>query len=73
MSSAVERVRSRIEEKDRYIDMPLQYALRNEYIKICRANNGILISTGCSVEESYAVVKQKVEEVLKSDKARKSA
>lgn len=71
--TAVARVRKRPEERDRYIDMQLQYKLRNEYVKICRANNGILISTGCSVEESYAVVKKKVEEVLKSDKARKSA
>ena len=71
--TAAERVRSRPEEKDRYIDMQLQYKLRNEYVKICRANNGVLISTMCPVEESYTVVKEKVKEVLNSEKKRKSA
>ena len=42
---AVSRVRSRPAEKDRYIDMELQYKLREQYIKICHLNNGILIST----------------------------
>lgn len=58
---AVKRVRSRIEEKDRYIDMELQYKLRDEYIKICRANNGVLISTEMPIEDCYAIVKREVE------------
>ena len=61
---AVARVRSRQEEKDRYIDMDLQYKLRDEYLKICRANNGILISTELSPDECYATVKNAVNEVL---------
>ncbi len=65
VETAVNRVRSRAEEKDRYIDMQLQYKLRNEYINICTANNGVLISTEMSVEESYALVKKQVERVLK--------
>lgn len=40
---AVERVRRRPEEKNRYIDMDLQYKLREEYINICVENGGILI------------------------------
>lgn len=40
---AVERVRQRPEEKNRYIDMDLQYKLREEYINICAENGGILI------------------------------
>lgn len=40
---AVERVRRRPEEKNRYIDMDLQYKLREEYINICAENGGILI------------------------------
>ena len=51
VETAVKRVRSRIEEKDRYIDMELQYKLRDEYIKICKANNGVLISTEMPIEE----------------------
>ena len=61
---AVARVRSRQEEKDRYIDMDLQYKLRDEYLKICRANNGSLISTELSPDECYATVTNAVNEVL---------
>ena len=61
VETAVKRVRSRIEEKDRYIDMELQYKLRYEYIKICRANNGVLISTEMPIEDCYAIVKREVE------------
>ena len=64
VETAVKRVRSRIEEKDRYIDMELQYKLRDEYIKICKANNGVLISTEMPIEECYAIVKREVERVI---------
>lgn len=64
VETAVKRVRSRVEEKDRYIDMELQYKLRDEYIKICRANNGVLISTEMPIEECYAIVKREVERVM---------
>lgn len=62
---AVKRVRDRAEEKDRYIDMELQYKLRNEYIAICKANDGVLISTEQSIEECYAKVKKEVERILR--------
>lgn len=61
VEKAVERVRARSGEKDRYIDMDLQYKLRNEYIDICNANNGVLISTECPEEESYEIVKREIE------------
>ena len=64
VETAVKRVRSRIEEKDRYIDMELQYKLRDEYIKICRENNGVLISTEMPIEESYAIVKKEVKRAM---------
>lgn len=64
VETAVKRVRSRIEEKDRYIDMELQYKLRDEYIKICRANNGVLISTEMPIEDCYAIVKREAESVM---------
>lgn len=64
---AVKRVRSRVEEKDRYIDMDLQYKLRSEYVAICKANNGVLISTEMPIEDSYAIVKKAVERVLKNE------
>lgn len=65
VETAVKRVRSRVEEKDRYIDMELQYKLRDEYIKICKANNGVLISTEMPIEECYFIVRNEVERVMK--------
>ena len=62
---AVKRVRSREAEKDRYIDLKLQYRLRDEYLAICKANNGVLISTEMPIEECYAIVKKEVERVMK--------
>ena len=64
---AVARVRKRPNEKERYIDMDLQYKLRNEYIEICKANGGILISTEQSEDECYALVKQAVERVKRNE------
>ncbi len=67
VETAVKRVRSREEEKDRYIDMELQYKLRDEYIAICKANNGVLISTEMPVEDCYAIVKKEVERMMKNE------
>lgn len=64
VETAVRRVRSRVAEKDRYIDMELQYKLRDEYIKICKANKGVLISTEMSIEECYTIVKNEVERLM---------
>lgn len=64
---AVARVRRRPEEKDRYIDMELQYKLRAEYIDICQANGGILISTDNSEGQAYELVKQTVKEVMQNE------
>jgi len=64
VKTAVARVRSRSEEKDRYIDMDLQYKLHEEYRKICKASGGILISTEQSEDESYAMMKKTVEKVI---------
>lgn len=69
---AVARVRSRADEKDRYIDMALQYNLRKEYVDICNKNGGILISTELSEEESYAQVINAVKRMLKNEYRRKS-
>lgn len=60
VEQAVERVRSRPEEKERYIDMELQYRLREEYLAICKANNGVLVPTTIPEEESYEIVKKAI-------------
>lgn len=64
VEEAVARVRRRPEEKHRYIDMELQYKLREEYINICNKNNGILISTTQDKDKSYTIVKNAVKKIL---------
>ena len=64
VSTAVCRVRSREDERDRYIDLGLQYRLRDEYLAICKANGGVLVPTDISIDESYALVKKAVKEVI---------
>lgn len=71
--TAVARVRKRPEERDRYIDMQLQYKLRNEYVKICRANGGVLVSTEKDEDSSFETVKKFIKEVLENDKKGKIA
>jgi len=66
VEEAVARVRHRPEEKDRYIDMELQYKLRKEYVDICAANGGILISTMQSEDKCYGIVKNAVKEMLRN-------
>lgn len=51
--TAVKRVRSRPQEKDRYIDMDLQYRLRREYVNICNENKGFLIDSKKEIEDTF--------------------
>lgn len=64
---AVKRVRQRAEEKNRYIDMGLQYRLREEYIKIAQAVGGIIIKTDKSEEDTFQSVIKEVERGLLSN------
>ena len=66
VEEAAARVRRRPEEKDRYIDMDLQYRLRKEYVDICAANMGVLIATMLPEDECYNIVKSTVKEMLKN-------
>lgn len=68
VKTAVSRVRNRPEEKDRYIDMNLQYKLRNEYKRICKVNEGVLIPTTISEDETYSIVRDCVKQVLSKRK-----
>lgn len=65
---AIERVRKRSAEKYRFIDIELQYRLREEYIQICKLNNGVFVATDVPEDESYKIVINKVREVLKNDR-----
>lgn len=60
---AVSRVRSREDEKNRYIDLKLQHQLRKEYISICAASGGILLSTDKNVEDTFSQVWSCVEKL----------
>ena len=64
---AIERVRERIEEKHRYINIDLQYDLRQEYLDICKSNGGILVPTSISQDESYNIIINEVRKVLNHD------
>ncbi len=71
VETAVKRVRSRPAESDRYIDMELQYRLREEYLAICKSNGGILISTDQPEEQCYSIIKQASERIIKNENQRK--
>ena len=62
---ALARVRSREEEKDRYIDVFLQEQLRNEYLDISNVNGGILVSTETTLNDSYLTAKKAMERIFK--------
>ncbi len=72
VETAVSRVRSRANEKDRYIDMELQYRLREEYVNICKANGGILVPGDIARKDTYRIVKDAVDKVIKNEDSRKS-
>lgn len=64
VETAVERVRSRIDEKYRYIDMDLQYRLKDKYMEICKKNGGVLLSSVVPPEETFSIINKKVREVM---------
>ncbi len=68
VATAISRVRKRPEEKDRYIDIALQYKLRQEYIDICNSNGGFLISTDKDEDETYDQIINILDEVLYNGK-----
>jgi dTMP kinase len=65
VNTAIKRIRSRVQEKDRYIDVDLQYRLRENYIKIADENDGVFICERIGIDWCFEIVKEKVEGVLK--------
>lgn len=57
---AVNRVRSRPSERNRFIDLDLQHSLRKRYIEICEANDGVLISSEQSIDSTFAEICDKL-------------
>ena len=64
-SVALSRVRSRPEEKDRFVDIELQDRLHDEYRKISIMNSGILISSDTDSEVTYEKINNYVRRMLK--------
>ncbi len=56
VEKAISRVREREDEKNRYIDISLQYRLRNEYLNICGDNGGILIDSSDSESNTFSKI-----------------
>lgn len=65
VDTAVGRVRAREEERDNYIDMELQYRLREEYLIIAEDIGGIIISGDSSIEECKKIIIGYIEKELK--------
>ena len=63
---AISRVRKRKDEKDRYIDVDLQYKLAEEYKLICKTNGGIIVPSFADEEHSFAIIKDAVDRLLAS-------
>lgn len=57
---AAARVRSRAEERDRYIDMNLQYKLRLQYRQIARQNRGIVLSSLENEDTVFAEILERI-------------
>lgn len=64
VEKAIERVRTRADEKDRYIDIDLQYKLRENYIKIANENNGVIISTEVDEKSSFKKIQDTIKKIL---------
>lgn len=62
VETAIQRVRNRPEERNRYIDVDLQYSLRKQYQELAKINNGILLPTDCDPEETFAMILQEVQQ-----------
>ena len=56
VKTAMERVRERLSEKHKYIDVDLQHRLREQYLKIAKDCGGTVISSSDSVEVCFDMV-----------------
>ena len=64
VEEAIERVRKRPEEKEKFIDVPLQKQLHDLYVSIARENGGVVVSTmlpeDTCIERILLEVKRKI-------------
>lgn len=64
VEDAIARVRERPEEKDRYIDVPLQRKLHDLYVNIARENGGVVVSTVLPEDTCFERILLEVKKVV---------
>ena len=64
VDEAIRRVRTRPEEKDRYIDLQLQKKLHDLYLSIARENEGVVVSTVMPEETCFKRIVFEVDKML---------
>lgn len=64
VDEAIRRVRKRPDEKDRYIDVELQYRLRESYLEIAKTVGGVVIPTNNTADISFEGVKNHIDKLL---------
>jgi len=64
VDTAIKRVRNRESERDKYVDIELQYRLREQYLQIAEEVGGIVIPSGKETEECFKNVLYHSERVL---------
>ena len=64
------RVRQRPEERNRYIDIGLQYRLRKEYIALAQENGGILLDSRETPAKTHEHILQAVMQKIDTRKLR---
>jgi thymidylate kinase len=68
VDAAIQRIRQRINEKDKWIDIELQHKLREEYLNISNSCNGYTISTAekpeITFEQIWDIVDNKLNQKL---------
>lgn len=72
VGTAMTRVRLRNEEKERYVNLELQYGLRKAFKKICNANGGVCIKSEGDVSDTYKKLKRAAKKQLKKITNKKS-
>lgn len=70
VDTAIKRVRSREEEKNRYIDIELQHRLCLEYKRIAALNGGISINSEQKAEDTFKIIKNEVDKLYGFDGGR---
>ena len=64
VEDAIARVRERPDEKDRYIDVPLQRKLHDLYVNIARENGGVVVSTVLPEDTCFERILLEVKKVV---------